>query len=205
MDSKWGLSIECHHLSLNFVVEKGKVVSSTPQFLAANPGTLKATVGKMKKGTRVLAKEEQLAFDLVNALDAGQKKRTVIDAKAPKEIRGPATPQPPKGKPVGISYADLNDQQKEIMRKLVSEYINVVPNEVRQARIDGILEGKPANVHFAWKGAQKPGIGHYYRIQGPSFLIEFVNTQPDAAGNPANHIHCVWRDAKGDFAVPIKK
>ncbi|MEO1972064.1 MAG: DUF3500 domain-containing protein, partial [Pirellulaceae bacterium] len=51
----------------------------------------------------------------------------------------------------------------------------------------------------------KPGIGHYYRIQGPTFLIEFVNTQPDAAGNPANHIHCVWRDMKGDFAIPVGK
>ena len=59
-------------------------------------------------------------------------------------------------------------------------------------------------VHFAWAGADKPGIGHYYRIQGPTFLIEFVNTQPDSAGNPANHIHSVWRDMRGDFALPIK-
>ena len=47
----------------------------------------------------------------------------------------------------------------------------------------------------------RPGIGHYYRIQGPTFLIEFVNTQPDAEGNPASHIHCVWRDPRGDFAL----
>ena len=44
---------------------------------------------------------------------------------------------------------------------------------------------------------------HYYRIQGPTFLIEFVNTQPDPAGNPANHIHCVWRDMQGDLGIPI--
>jgi hypothetical protein len=55
------------------------------------------------------------------------------------------------------------------------------------------------NVHFAWAGALKPGVGHYYRVRGQDFLIEFVNTQADPAGNPANHIHCVWRDLTGDF------
>ena len=66
-----------------------------------------------------------------------------------------------------------------------------------------IREAGVEKIHFAWAGADKPGVGHYYRVQGPSFLIEFVNTQPDAAGNVANHIHCVWRDLGGDFALPI--
>ena len=202
---KWGLSIEGHHLSLNYVVANGKVVSSTPQFFAANPGEMKATVGKIKKGVRVLKKEETLAFKLVNSLSKDQKKIAVIAAKAPREIRGPGAAQPVLDKkPVGISYAKLNKDQQETIRELVKEYIYAVPNDVRQARINGILQGKPENVHFAWAGAQKPGVGHYYRIQGPSFIIEFVNTQPDAAGNPANHIHAVWRDAKGDFAIAIK-
>ncbi|MEL7267030.1 MAG: DUF3500 domain-containing protein, partial [Planctomycetota bacterium] len=60
------------------------------------------------------------------------------------------------------------------------------------------------DVTFAWAGPTKPNIGHYYRIQGKTFLIEFVNTQPDAAGNPANHIHCYWRDLEGDFDLPLE-
>ena len=56
-------------------------------------------------------------------------------------------------------------------------------------------------VYFAWLGATKPGVGHYYRIQGPSFLLELVNFQSDPAGNPANHIHSVWRSLDGDFGV----
>ena len=59
-------------------------------------------------------------------------------------------------------------------------------------------------VHFAWAGATEPGVGHYYRVQGPTCLVEFVNTQPDAAGNIANHIHCYWRDIRGDFALPAQ-
>ncbi|MEX2467161.1 MAG: DUF3500 domain-containing protein, partial [Gemmatimonadota bacterium] len=35
---------------------------------------------------------------------------------------------------------------------------------------------------------------HYYRVQGPTFLIEYDNTQ-----NGANHIHSVWREFEGDF------
>jgi hypothetical protein len=37
-------------------------------------------------------------------------------------------------------------------------------------------------------------------VQGPTFLIEFNNTQ-----NGANHIHSVWRNMLGDFGIPLKK
>ncbi|HCS52285.1 MAG TPA: hypothetical protein DIW81_11950, partial [Planctomycetaceae bacterium] len=78
------------------------------------------------------------------------------------------------------------------------------PQKRAAIRLKEIEDNGFENVHFAWAGATEPGIGHYYRIQAKSFLIEFVNTQPDAAGNPANHIHCVWRDMDGDFALPIQ-
>ena len=77
-----------------------------------------------------------------------------------------------------------------------------MPADVAKARRKEIADNN-YKVYFAWAGATKPGIGHYYRIQGPTFLIEFVNTQPDAAGNPASHIHCVWRDPRGDFGIKI--
>lgn len=47
-------------------------------------------------------------------------------------------------------------------------------------------------VGFAWAGAAERGRPHYYRVQGPSFLVEYDNTQ----GN-ANHVHTVWRDFDG--------
>jgi hypothetical protein len=52
------------------------------------------------------------------------------------------------------------------------------------------------NLRFAWAGAQKAGIGnpHYYRIQGPTIIIEYDNTS-----NNANHVHTVIRDLKNDF------
>ncbi len=201
-DSKWGLSIEGHHLSLNFAVEGNRVISSTPTFFAANPAEMKSDIAGVKKGLRILAREEQIGFDLVNSLDAKQKTKAIIDKKAPREIRGAGERATPKDERVGVSYAELNEEQKKTMRSLVGVYASNMPEDVRNSRIQRILKGGPENVHFAWAGALKPGVGHYYRIQGPSFLIEFVNTQPDPAGNPANHIHCVWRDGEGDFSVP---
>lgn len=201
---QWGLSIEGHHLSFNFVVENGVVSSSTPIFFAANPATVKSEVeGGQPAGTRVLSAEEQRGFDLVNSLTDEQFSKALIDEKAPREIRAPGEPQPPQEKPVGIALADLDANQREMLKQLVFAYLDNVPDDVRKQRLDAIYAAGPARVHFAWAGAKEPGIGHYYRIQGPTFLIEFVNTQPDAAGNPANHIHCVFRDMRGDFGISL--
>ena len=206
-DSRWGLSIEGHHLSLNFVVDKNEVISSTPTFYATNPATvMDAYPGDhgVKKGTRVLDKEERLAFDLVNALSAEQRKVAIIADKAPREIRDAGSMQPPQDAAVGVRYGDLTDEQKALAWQIVGSYLENVPQSVREARLKAITDAGAESVTFAWAGATKPGVGHYYRFQGSTFLIEFVNTQPDAAGNPANHIHAVWRDMRGDFALPVK-
>ena len=205
-EAKWGLSVEGHHLSLNFVVEKGEVISSTPTVLSANPAVVKSdNVPSIKPGTRVLAKEEELAFDLLASLSAEQRKAAVIAEKAPPEIRAAGEPQPPQEAPVGIPLDKLSTEQKKTLLDLIGVYATNLPTDVATARMAAIDKAGIAAIHFAWAGADKPGIGHYYRIQGPSFLIEFVNTQADAAGNPANHIHSIWRDMGGDFAIAIKK
>lgn len=204
-EDAWGLSFEGHHLSLNFVCRDGKIVDSSPQFFAANPATIMNDVeGPLGKGTRVLRDEEQLAFDLVNSLNDKQIEKAVIAEKAPKEIRFAGEAQSTVGEPEGILVARLDDDQKQLLRRLVRTYSDSVPGPVAAARRKLIAENGWGKIHFAWAGAKKPGIGHYYRIRGNSFLIEFVNTQADAAGNPANHIHAVWRDLNGDFDLPIK-
>jgi hypothetical protein len=204
-DGRWGLSVEGHHLSLNFVVEKGSVISSTPTSLCANPAIVMSdNVPSIPKGTRVLAKEETLAFDLLASLTVDQRKVAVIAEKAPSEIRAAGEPQPPRDAAEGIAAEKLTGKQRGILQSLIEEYANNLPVDVAKARMEAIDREGIGQVHFAWAGADKPGIGHYYRIQGPTFLIELVNTQMDSAGNPANHIHSVWRDMTGDFALSIK-
>jgi hypothetical protein len=201
---RWGLSIEGHHMSLNFVVQGDRVVSSTPTFFAANPTIVyRAADGGPPPGTRVLADEELLAFNLVQRLNDEQRAAAIIAEKAPREIRAAGEAQAPAYAQDGLSAADMNDQQQQILRSLIAEYANNLPPDLAGERLAAIEEAGQENVFFAWAGAERPGIGHYYRIQGPTFLIEFVNTQPDALGNPASHIHCVWRDPTGDFAIPV--
>ncbi|MEE2937805.1 MAG: DUF3500 domain-containing protein [Planctomycetota bacterium] len=201
----WGMSFEGHHLSLNFVCRDGQIVDSTPQFFAANPATVMNDVtGPLGKGTRVLRNEESLAFELVNALNPSQARRAILSDTAPKEIRFAGEPQAEVGEPEGISQRELNEDQQALLKKLVYTYTNATTEKVAAERRGRIDKNGWEDIHFAWAGPTKPGIGHYYRVRGKEFLIEFVNTQPDAAGNPANHIHCVWRDLTGDFDLPNK-
>jgi hypothetical protein len=202
---RWGLSVEGHHLSLNFVIEGDRVISSSPQVFSTNPAIVKAeNKAGIPVGLRVLEKEETLAFELVNGLTAEQKSTAIFEKTALKEVRNAGVPQPPTDPAVGIAMSQLGTPQKKLLKQLIEVYCSAMPNKVAAERLDDIEKSGWDTVKFGWAGATEPGIGHYYRIQGATFLVEFVNTQPDAAGNIANHIHAVWRDMRGDFALPIK-
>ncbi|MCR9293445.1 MAG: DUF3500 domain-containing protein [bacterium] len=202
--SRWGLSIEGHHLSLNFVFEGGKIIDSTPQFFAANPAQLKDDYGpEFPKGLRVLRAEEQLAFNLVKSLDAEQMAKAKLPGETPEEIRAAGEAQPPTEVLPGLAAADMNDEQQAMLKKLLQAYTVKMKPLVAKGRWTLIEENGFEKLTFSWSGATRPGVGHYYVVQGPTFLVEFINVQPDAAGNPANHIHCVWRDMQGDFDLPL--
>ncbi len=201
----WGLSIEGHHMSLNFVVVDGALAAFTPNMFGANPATVQTAVeGGPEKGTRILRGEEELGFELLASLNAEQRKQAVLAAEAPKDVRGAGEPQAPQTAPQGLAAKDMTPEQLKTLRALLSTYLNNMPADLAAKRTEEIEAGGIDKVYFAWEGADKPGIGHYYRVQGPSFLVEFVNVQPDAAGNPANHIHAVWRDLRGDFGLSVK-
>ncbi len=217
-EGRWGLSVEGHHLSLNFTIRDGVLVDSTPQFMGANPAEVKTTFdGLPVAGDRVLRDEETLAFDLLSSLDGPQRTKAVIAKEPPKEIRAAGAAQPPEEPPVGIPFRELSASQQSMLRRLVETYCAAMPDEVATERLRLIESaGGPAagraesvhhgwdDIHFAWAGSLVPGVGHGYRVEGPTFSIEFVNVQPDAEGNPANHIHCVWRDRTGDFDLPVR-
>lgn len=201
--SRWGLSFEGHHLSLNFVCRGGEILDSTPQFLGANPAVIRDdTHATLSKGTAVLSREEQLAFKLINTLSDDQKEIAMFAEKAPRDIRFAGEAQPTPGPAEGIEFAKLEPAQQAVLRDLVLTHVNVVADDVASARRDQIQDDGWDQVRFAWAGATKPGVGHAYRVHGQRFLIEFNNTQSDPSGNPANHIHCVYRDLTGDFDLP---
>ncbi|MFO0941914.1 MAG: DUF3500 domain-containing protein [Pirellulales bacterium] len=199
---RWGLSVEGHHLSLNFVFTGNKIVDSTPQFFASNPAVVKQDYDGFEKGLALLKPEEQMAFELVKSLSAEQLAKATLPDKIPTEIRNAGTPQPPSPLTAGIVATELDDAQRETLKKLLTAYTAKMKQGVAKGRWDLIEEAGWDKVRFAWSGEAKNGQGHYYVVQGPTFLVEFINVQADAAGNPANHIHCVWRDMTGDFDLP---
>ncbi len=200
----WGWSLEGHHLSLNFVVDDGKVAAHTPAFFGANPGTVKSitSVGP-RHGFRTLADEEQLAFDLLHTLSDEQLATALISEEPLRDVRSAGEAGPPNTPPAGIPASELSAEQVTLLKSLLAAYNDNMPGEIAEKEMAEIREQGIEHVHFAWAGAQQPGVGHYYRVQGPSFLLEFANTQPDGDGNPANHIHALWRSAQGDFGLHL--
>lgn len=201
---KWGLSFEGHHLSLNFVVDKNQVVSHSPAFFGGNPNIVDrdVNVGPVV-GTYVLEKEERLAFELLGLLTGDQKKTAITAKKAPRDVRAAGSVHPPKTAPIGLPAKDMTSDQRHKLWALIHSYVDAMPSTIADKRMAEIAKAGIEKIHFSWAGPEKTGVGHYYRVQGPTFLIEFCNTQPDAAGNPASHPHALWRDMRGDFGLKL--
>ena len=193
--AEWGWSLEGHHVSVNFTLV-GDRVASSPTFLGSNPHL---TPPGRRGGLRILGREEDLGRALVLSLDAGQRAKAILNEVAPNDIETAAErivrpDEPPKGLP---STAMTPDQQAAL-RALIEVYVENVPPDLqvkRRAQYEGADFSK---IVFAWMGSTEkgigPGHGHYYRVQAPTFLIEYDNVQ-----NQANHSHTVWRDYDGDF------
>jgi hypothetical protein len=187
----WGWRMEGHHLSLNFTIVDGKPVATSPSFMGANPAEVR--LGS-RKGLRALAPEEDLAREFMTSLNAEQRAAAIILTEAPRDIitMNAAAVQPLA--PTGIAVSRLDVRQRQLLVRLVNEYVARMADGVAAERRARLERSDFDQVTFAWAGPIEKGAPHYYRIQGPSFLIEYDNTQ-----NDANHIHSVWRDFDGDF------
>ncbi len=190
----WGWRVEGHHLSMNFTVADGEVASVTPNFYASNPGEIKEGP---RKGLRVLAGEEDVARSLVKSLSDEQRAKAVIEEKAPKEILTEANSTAESLGDAGIAAGDLDKKQAKQLKQLIHVYANRIRPDVAKEELAKIEE-EMDKVVFAWAGGLEMGQPHYYRVQGPSFLLEYANTQ-----NNAYHVHAVWRDFEGDFGRDV--
>lgn len=187
----WGWRVEGHHLSINFTVNKGQVVSATPLFLGANPAEVKTGPNK---GLRILAPEEELARDLLKGLSEEQRKKAIIATEAPADIITKAERRAQLAAPVGLPHAEMSREQLQLLTDLINEYAQRLRPEIARVELEKLREAGLNKIHFAWAGGTERGQPHYYRVHGPTFVIEYDNTQ-----NNANHIHSVWRNFEGDF------
>jgi Protein of unknown function (DUF3500) len=196
----WGWRVEGHHLSLNFTLDKGKVVSATPAFFGANPAVF---IGGARKGQEVLPEAEDYAKDLFKSLDDDQKKVAIQKEPFP-EIEEAAKTPTKVGEAKGLSAAKMTEKQRDLLQKLLQGYADRMPPDIAKVEMARVKDGGLDKVSFAYQGGLAQGEKHSYRIQGPSFVVEFLNIQDDSAKNPADHIHSAWRSLKDDFGVAAK-
>ena len=197
VEQPWGWRIEGHHLSVSFTVADGQAIASTPMFLGASPA--KVPVGNLK-GLRVLGQQEDLGRELVRNLTVEQKEVAVVNPKAPRDvINGPGVVAKSL-QPVGLLAKDMTDDQKGMLRRLIDSFVHQIRPELAAADLKEIEDAGFDNVSFAWMGFIQPEKPHYFRVQGPTFILEYDNTQ-----NKANHVHIVWRDFKNDFGKDLLK
>lgn len=191
-DRPWGWRLQGHHVSLNFCGVKGDVVATTPAFLGANPHVVRQ--GPLA-GLRVLGAEEDLARTLLQSLTDEQRIRAILDVQAPADvILGPTRAATFLGEPKGLAAADLTAVQRELLWRIVREYVENLRPEFASQQLERIRAAGVERIAFAWAGAAEVGKPHYYRLHGPTFVIEYDNTQDDA-----NHVHTVFRDLERDF------
>jgi hypothetical protein len=190
-----GWRVEGHHLSLNFTAVSQAHGAVTPAFLGANPAEVREGP---RKGLRVLAQEQDLAFALIGRMDSEQRRKVVMATRSLGDIvSGPGRADELKA-PVGLSVAEMTPAQRDGVTRLLEVYARNVRAEFAEAQLRAIREADMQKISFAWAGSLDAGQPHYYRLHGPTLLIEYDNTQ-----NDANHIHSVWHDLKNDFGTDL--
>lgn len=187
----WGWRFEGHHVSLNFTLAGDKLAADTPSFLGSNPASVPRGP---KAGLRVLAAEEDEGRALLASLSDAQRREAIFDTRTYGDIVTSNAAKADALAPVGTAAASMTEVQRTRLLKLVEVYADTFEPGLAQARMARVREGGIERIHFGWAGAVERGKPHYYRVQGPLFLIEY-----DASQDGGNHIHSVWRDFTGDF------
>jgi hypothetical protein len=187
----WGWRFEGHHLSINVTQLPGQPAIVAPVFVGANPARVLAGANA---GFRLLAAEEDLGRELVKMLSPEKLEVALISATAPGEI---LTRNDPKVAPlatVGLAAASMSEAERAQLKRLLGLYVGRMNADSAQDQLARIERAGFEKVHFAWAGGTETGEPHYYRIHGPTVLIEYDDTQ-----NDANHIHTVFRDLTRDL------
>lgn len=190
---QWAWRVEGHHLSINFQIENGEVVGTTPFFYGSNPAEV---VRGPNKGDRVLSDVQDIPFELIESLTEEQKLKAQRREHFPEISQ---TPKAPVGNPVGVAASELTKEQQQTLLKLMKAYATRMPPSVAQTEMERALKAGVDKIHFAYSGNGDKTKPHTYRIHGPTFVIEFLNIQADSLGNVPNHVHSAWRRLPQDF------
>lgn len=188
----WAWRFEGHHVSLTLTIVPGVGLGVTPHFLGANPFSGQVVPTEGGALARVLEEEADLAFEIVNGLDSAALQHALIATDSPADIVcGPGrerTLRQPEGLPL--------DAMPEALRRravaLLEAFFGHLAPELAASVMQGVRESGLGGLRFAWAGATTPDRLHYYRLHGPTLILEYDRTEPD-------HAHSVWHDPTNLF------
>ncbi len=182
----WGWRWEGHHISRQFTL-KGEQIAVTPFFLGAWPTQNNA-------GLRAMPREEDAARELILSLNDNERRSAIFQQET---LTRHVTQNQPYVTPldlVGIAAGSLSAEQQTLILEIIQTYLSVLPVSIATPHFARIEAAGLDKIQFGWAGSLEPRQPHYYRLQGPTFLLEFDNSR-----NRGAHIHSVWRDFAEDF------
>jgi uncharacterized protein DUF3500 len=188
---RWMVQFGGHHLAINVTIGAGQTVL-TPTHTGAQP----ATYTLNGQTIRPLGGENDKAFKLMNALDAAQQKQALLGYEVRNIVLGPGE----DGRviqPEGIRASALRPDQRDMLLDLAGEWVNILNDGAAAAKMNEI-KANLADTYFAWSGSTTNGQGAYFRVQGPTVLIEYA---PQGAGT--DHIHTIYRDPTNDYGSKL--
>jgi hypothetical protein len=191
----WGWRFEGHHLSLQFTVVEGAITVSSPTFLASNPAEVP---DGPRRGMRALGRQEDAGRALLGSLDEAQRGIAIQTNINVRDVVARVALDPDPLAPVGIEARALSPAQRDLLMEIVHAYTDVMTDEIAALRLAKVERAGVENLRFAWAGGTKRGEMSYFRVQGPTFLIELSNTM-----NDPNHIHSGWREFGAEFGRDI--
>ncbi|MBA4853831.1 DUF3500 domain-containing protein [Emticicia sp. BO119] len=197
-NSVWGLNFGGHHIALNITAD-GPHVSMSPYFIGTDPAEVK--FGKYS-GLRVLSKEEDFGFMLINSFSELQKSVAILKQNVPEDIITSPQGSQRITNYYGIAAQQFDEAQKTILKLLIQEYTHNFEHTKAHQLIEKIMHSGIEKVYFAWIGSLENNKPHYYIINGPDFMIEYDNAGFD---NDGNHIHAILREKGNEFGEDLLK
>jgi uncharacterized protein DUF3500 len=188
----WLLQFGGHHLAVNLTLA-GSQATMAPSLPAAQP----ATYTFEGRTVRPLGNENDKAFALVNALDSTQRSQAVLNYRVADLVLGPG--QDGRAiQPEGIRGSSLSAAQQTMLWDVVREWVGIMNDAFAEPRM-AELRANLGNTYFAWSGPTTNGSAAYFRVQGPTLVIEY------APQSNVDHIHTIYRDPTNDYGAKFAK
>ena len=189
----WGWRFEGHHLSRHFTVV-GDALVAEPFFLGAWPTRANSAYRSVARGYRTMPREEDAAREIVLSLDRALRRRVVFSSDSLTDHLTQNAVRVTPLERVGVVTDELPSGAQRRIREIVRTYLANHPAPLARKALARVEQAGIGRTRFGWAGSTRPGVPHYYRLQGPTFVLEFDNSR-----NSATHIHSVWRDFDRDF------